>query len=411
MKRLLFTVLIILVLALLMADEVLIVKRNHSVLREGPGSFYPVVAFLKVDSKVTVLEKSGKWVKILYDDKIGYVSEKAFKVKKIKEDYEGLGKTETQVEIAQSGLTAGIKGFAEKISKKLNSDPSFLTYFLNYNISPKKFKKFKKQTYKKISFKKARRWNKLPPAEKTEEYTFPEQGLGLAIAAKIASLGLYRNKKVTDYINYVGNLVVDASDGYDQNFKFFVLDIDNPNAYSCPGGIVFITKGMLKIVDNEAELACVLGHEIAHNTRKHGMKEVERRVNDIYAENAFSELDKELQEIGHKEDKKYAATEKELEELSQNLYEVIIKGRLTRYEAEADRLALLYATRAGYDPKQMLNLLAKMRDEKIKSNNLHYSQNELINRIKRIKKDLKKLRIPKKTLKNKKRAKKYLGNI
>ncbi len=411
MKKIYLSLIILAIFTLIFAGGILIVKRNHSVLREGPGSFYPVIASLNANAKVTLLEDNGKWYRVQYQEKIGYISAKAFKTKKQREDLEKMGEIDTEVEISESGMTAGIKGFAEKVSKKLKSDKSFLNYFMNYHISPKKYKKFKKRTYKKVSYRKARKKNHLPPPEKTEYYTFPEQGLGLAIAAKLASMGVYKDEKLTDYLNLFGNLIVDASDGYDQSFKFFVLDIENPNAYACPGGIIFITKGMLKIIDNEAELACVLGHEIAHVVRKHGMKEVERRVNDIYAEKAFDELDSELEEIGHTQEERISMTEKELEELSLSIYETIVKGRLTKYEAEADKLGLLYATRAGFDPKRMLQLLYKMKERNIQSNNQHYSQKELTDRIERIKKDLKKLRIPRKTLVNKKRAKKYLGNI
>ncbi len=410
MKKTFFLILI-LITVILIAQEIMVVKRNHAVLREGPGSFYPVVTTLKIDTQVEVLQKKGKWYQIRVGDKTGFISSKVFKEKKNRVNPEKMGESQTEIEVAQSGLTAGVKGFAERFSKKLKADDTFINYFMSYNINPKSYKKFRKKTYKKISNKKAKKYNHLPPSEKTEYYTFSEQGLGLAIAAKLASMGLFKDKVITDYLNNFGNLIVDASDGYDQTFKFFVLDIKNPNAYSCPGGIVFITKGMLQTINNESELACVLGHEIAHIVRKHGMKEVERRVNDIYADKAFKELDNELEEIGHQQDEKIAMTEKELEELSADIYEVIVEGRLKKYEAEADRLGLLYATRAGFDPNGMITLLNRMLLENAKSNNEHYSQDEIKKRISRVKKDIKKLKVPRKVLINKKRYKKYLGNI
>ena len=409
-KKILLVILLLSVV-LLIAEETLSVKRNHSVLREGPGSFYPVISTLKVNTQVTVLQKKGKWYQVQVGNKVGYVSSKVFKEKKSRKNLEKMGEGQTEIEVAQTGLTAGVKGFAEKFSKKLKADTTFISYFMNYHIDPKSYKKFKKKTYKKISYKKARRHNHLPPPEKTEYYTFSEKGLGLAIAAKLASMGLLKDKKISDYLNNFVNLVVDASDGYDQTFKVFILNIDNPNAYSCPGGIIFITKGMLETIDNESELACVLGHEIAHIIRKHGMKEVERRVNDIYAEKAFDELDTELEEIGHTQDEKVSMTEKELEELSADIYETIVNGRLKKYEAEADRLGILYALRAGFNPNGMINLLERMENAKIVSNNEHYSPKEIEKRIVRVKSDLRHLKIPRKTLVNRKRYKKYGGSI
>ena len=411
MKR---TILIIFVLMtlLLFATDTITVKRNHAVLRSGPGSFYPVTAQLPVDSNLRVIEKYKGWLQVEFKNQEGFVSAKvSISKNKKKNDWENMAKPDTEVEIAQMGMTAGVKGFAEKISEKLDSDPSFISYFMNYNIDPSSYKKFRKKTYKKVKYKKARRKNHLPTAEKTLYYSFSEQGLGIAIAAKIATMGIYKDKRLTDYLNNLGNLIVSASDAYDENFKFFVLDIEQPNAYSCPGGIIFVTKGMLQSINNEAELACVIGHEIAHVARKHGMKEVDRRVNEIHAETSFDELDQELESLGRTEDEEIKSTEEELEEMSLQIYEIISKGQLAKYEKEADRLGLLYATRAGFNPKMMLTLLKRMQHASIKSNNEHYSPKQIEKRIGRIKRNLKELWIPRKSLVNPKRAQKYLENL
>lgn len=407
MKKAILTVFVLVALFLFAADSI-VVKRNHAVLRMGPGSFYPVIAKLPIGTNLHLIKIHKGWLQVEYNRQQGFVSAKvSISKNKKKNDWEKMAKPDTEVNIAQMGMTAGVKGFAEKISKNLNSDPSFISYFMNYNIDPLAYRKFYKKTYKKIKYKKARRKNHLPPPEKTRYYSYSEQGLGIAIAAKLASMGIYKDKRLTNYLNYFGNLIVSASDAYDENFKFFVLNINQPNAYACPGGIIFITKGMLQTIDNEAELACVIGHEVAHVARKHGMKEVDMRVNEIHAEGSFNELDQELEELGKTEDKDIKSTEDELEKMSLQIYETISKGRLGKYEKEADKLGLLYATRAGFNPKAMLTLLNKMQSSGVKSNNEHYSQKQIGKRINRIRKNINELYLPKKMIINHERYKAY----
>jgi len=153
MKKTFFLILI-LITVILIAQEIMVVKRNHAVLREGPGSFYPVVTTLKIDTQVEVLQKKGKWYQIRVGDKTGFISSKVFKEKKNRVNPEKMGESQTEIEVAQSGLTAGVKGFAERFSKKLKADETFINYFMSYNINPKSYKKFRKKHTKKSLIKK-----------------------------------------------------------------------------------------------------------------------------------------------------------------------------------------------------------------------------------------------------------------
>ena len=403
MKKFLL-VLISVILTLLLFSEVIVVKRNHAVLRSGPGSFYPIISELEPNAELQVLKHEEGWIEVEYMGKRGFVSEKISKEKKKSSETEKkMAEEKTGIKIARMGMTAGVKGFAKKLSRKLNSDPQFVDFLADYSFEPTKFRKFKKETYKKFNYKKARKLNPLPNFSEFDNYSFSEQEFGLAIAAKIASLGISQDYDKTEYLNLFGNLIVAASDVYDKNFKFFILDIPNPNAYACPGGIIFITNGLLSMMENEAQLACVLGHEISHVARKHGLKEAEKRFNQILAESAFLELDEELEEIGETQTEEETEIEDELEDLLLETYEQIAAGRLGAYENEADKLGLLYALRAGFDPNEMLNLLKKLQSSEINSNNEHYSKEQIISREKAIRSELQKLRFPKKMLINRER--------
>ncbi len=77
---------------------------------------------------------------------------------------------------------------------------------------------------------------------------------------------------LTQYMNRVGRYLAAGSDRPGITWTFVVLDSPEPNAFSAPGGYVFITTGLLKLTDNEAQLAGVLGHEVGHITGKHSLK-------------------------------------------------------------------------------------------------------------------------------------------
>ena len=279
-------------------------------------------------------------------------------------------------EISQIGMTAGIKAMSGKFSKKIDEEVDFIDEFLSYHINPYGFEQFRDDTYRSLNLKKIRKSVKLPLFDAPQFFTFSEEAMGFAIANKIAELGLYHDKKLQDYVNYVGLLVAQASDAYDIPYKFFILDINVPNAYSCPGGIVFITTGMLEAIDNEAELASVLGHEIGHVSHYHGMKELEKRKVQIIAEDSFAELDMLADSLyGH--DEKYDDVEAELEDIALSIYETIYQGRLEEYEEEADKLALLYTARAGYNPQALEHILMRLILLGKASNNEHYTQAQI----------------------------------
>ena len=71
------------------------------------------------------------------------------------------------------------------------------------------------------------------------------------------------------YVNQVGNYVASFSPDQNRRYMFGILDSDIVNAYACPGGYILITLGTLKMIQNEAELAMILGHEIAHIAKGH----------------------------------------------------------------------------------------------------------------------------------------------
>ena len=103
--------------------------------------------------------------------------------------------------------------------------------------------------------------------------TADEIRIGQQIAGNLlGAVPLVRDDGLQRYVNVVGNWVVAQAGRTELPWRFGVLDTEDINAFSAPGGYVFITLGLYRQLDSEAELAGVLGHEIAHVTQKHHLK-------------------------------------------------------------------------------------------------------------------------------------------
>jgi len=284
-------------------------------------------------------------------------------------------------------VTAGVKGFAQHFDNSygLNSDSSFFDLALSYETDTQAYSNFLAQKYAGVNPMDFRRAFDIPPNQRPDYFSESHEGFGLAVAAVIARTGLVSNPELTEYLDCVGQSVVEASDAGDISFRFFIIDINQANAYACPGGYVFISKGMLQAVASEAELAFVLAHEIAHVTRFHGMIEAKARENQIGAESLFAELDEDRPDAFSDKAK---AVEEELEKEIMQMFETLIQGRLDAYEQEADQLALVFMARSGYQPGAAVTLLSRLLDARSESNNQHYRPNSLKERLDRVKSGL-----------------------
>src|SRR5438094_7108126 len=105
-----------------------------------------------------------------------------------------------------------------------------------------------------------------------------ESSIGQAIALQVVARygGVSDQSDLTKYVNLVGRAVASTCDRPDIPYHFAVLNHDSINAFAAPAGYIFVTRGLLKQVRNEAELAAVLGHEIAHVSQKHILEVIQR---------------------------------------------------------------------------------------------------------------------------------------
>jgi predicted Zn-dependent protease len=137
------------------------------------------------------------------------------------------------------------------------------------------------------------------------------------------------------YVNRVGRWVASQSERPGLPWTFGVIDSTDVNAFAAPGGYIFVTKGLYRILRDESELAGVLAHEVAHVVRKHHLKLIQQEK----LIGAGTDLLK--QNLGGRE------------EIVQRLIgsgaEIMARGLDKAAEFEADRMAVVLATRAGYE--------------------------------------------------------------
>lgn len=187
----------------------------------------------------------------------------------------------------------------------------------------------------------------------SHEFTEDEEAdIGRVVAARIlATYPLVKNDKLQKYVTLVGNTVAAYSTRPTLDWHFAVIDASLVNAFSAPGGFLFITNDALKQMKSEAELAAVLGHEIAHVTQKHILKEI-KRANTI---NAGVDLAKTTSSGSFLND--------ELgDKIGKIAYEKLFTTGLSRRdEEEADTLGTEVSASAGYKASEFLTFLERLK--------------------------------------------------
>ena len=165
-----------------------------------------------------------------------------------------------------------------------------------------------------------------------------EVGIGREMAATLLGAApLVANEAMQRYVNSVGRWLASQTERPDLPWSFGVLDAPQLNAFAAPGGFVFVTRGLLERMRSEAELAGALAHEIAHVLRKHHLKAIQKSAQVGLATNVLSLA---------MQDRNSAAREK-LISFGREMY---TRGLDRSDELEADRLGMVIAARAGYDP-------------------------------------------------------------
>lgn len=182
------------------------------------------------------------------------------------------------------------------------------------------------------------------------------------MAGVLGAASLYDNERIQRYVNEVGRWVASHSERPNLPWRFAVLNSKLPNAGAAPGGQIYITTGLLFRMRNEAELAGALAHEIAHVVQRHHVKAFQKLKSSagwatLGAAAGSMAIDSKVKsgvgaELG-KTVMKYGIAQ----------IRTLILLSLDRGEEEqADRMGMVLAARAGYDPFGLANVLQLLQD-------------------------------------------------
>ena len=161
----------------------------------------------------------------------------------------------------------------------------------------------------------------------------------------IASMGLYPDTAVQQYVSQLGKRLAAASERPDLPWTFRVVDDPTVNAFAVPGGFIYVTRGLMSHLTSEAQLVGVLGHEIGHVTARHS-------VNDMSKQ--------QLAQIGLGLGMVFAPRLQGLGELASAGLQVLFLKYSRDHENQADKLGVRYMRRTNYEPREMADVMTML---------------------------------------------------
>ena len=176
-----------------------------------------------------------------------------------------------------------------------------------------------------------------------------------------AQYGIYQDKILQLYVNEIGQkLVNQLSDPVFPRYFFKIVDSPDINAFALPGGYIYVTRGILALLNSEAELAGVLGHEIGHVIFHHGAKHITRSIGAKILSLGGAAI----------------ASSKNAGNwlrVSSELFNQVNLGYGREAELESDAHGILNAYNAGYHPNNMARFLRSLRRKEIMSGQAYHS--------------------------------------
>ena len=187
-------------------------------------------------------------------------------------------------------------------------------------------------------------------ATQRQEYTITSTDKEVEVGRKLArrverELTLVDDEPMQQRVRVIGNRLAEVCDRRELVYTFAVVKDDDVNAFSLPGGYVFINEGLIKKTDSDDELAGVIAHEIAHIAARHAVKRYESALGLQVVQLAAAAAGQGRAAGGLG----VAAQAAQLAYARQD-------------ELEADRLAVKYLKAGGFDPKAILTFLEKLHD-------------------------------------------------
>ena len=186
-----------------------------------------------------------------------------------------------------------------------------------------------------------------------EAGTEKEIDFGRGVAAKIlGKYPIFKDEEKVNYVSQIGTGISAQLGRPELRYYFGILDTEDINAYAAPGGYIFVTTGALKLMRNEAQLAGVLAHELAHINQKHIVKQLNLQSTDRSMTSGIAQI------LGGAT----LSAKIALERLNDLAFKMLMEEGLSKKdEADADQKALEMLISTGYDPQSYLDYLLSLK--------------------------------------------------
>jgi predicted Zn-dependent protease len=160
-----------------------------------------------------------------------------------------------------------------------------------------------------------------------------------------AEMGLYNDPELAKYVSDIGLRLAKLSERPNLPWQFTVVDQPAINAFALPGGFIYITRGILPFLDDEAELAGVLGHEIGHVTARHSVRQYTRTIGGVAALGALGVFVPAVRPFG---------------QISEQALALLFLKYGRSDELQADQLGARYEADGGWDPAGVSGMLSTL---------------------------------------------------
>lgn len=167
-----------------------------------------------------------------------------------------------------------------------------------------------------------------------------------------AEYGIYDNAQLNAYVAGIGQKLTSLTHRPNLQYHFAVLDTPVENAFAAPGGYIYITRGLLAMMNSEAELAAILGHELGHVNARHSARSLSRTILLTVGLVVASELSK---------------TVKKIAPIASIATQLLFLKYSRKDEYQADSLGVEYSSKAGYQAGEMIgffNSIRRLSEEK-----------------------------------------------
>lgn len=169
--------------------------------------------------------------------------------------------------------------------------------------------------------------------------------------------GVVKNPRLQAYVNALGQRLARQSHRTQLQWHFTVLDSPQINAFALPGGYVYVTRGIMAYMEDEADLAGVIGHEIGHVTARHGAQRATRQQDAGLGVLAATLLGAVLESQG------VSGAGRAASQVSQTVASGYIASYGREQELQSDRLGAEYLARSHYDPQNMVNVITVLKNQ------------------------------------------------